>query len=494
MRSRLSTVRGASALAVLLLLGLGGGAGGTAHAEEPPLPAGLEAEDPPLPAGLGTEEPDLPAGLGGGGDDDDAEPALPAGLGDGEAVAATAPAPRRRRGTFSFDGFADLRGGLRLQRDPHESRASLGEARLQLGARAAFPGVTLRGVADLVFDPVLGVYRPDLERGFGVVDLRELNIAASPWQALELKIGRQILTWGTGDLLFINDLFPKDWTALLIGRDVDYLKAPSDALKVSLYVPGVSLDVVYTPRFDADRYPDRRRISSWEPSLGRIAGEDAVPVVDRPERWFRDGELALRLSGRAGSWELAAYGYHGFWKSPAGADPTTGHGIFPGLSAAGASARGPLARGILSLEAGYYHSRDDRDGDDPLVRNSEVRALVGYEQELAPNLTGGFQYYVEVMLQHGGHKQAAPGSDPARHVSTARLTWLALGQDLQTSLFVFWGINERDVYLRPHVQYRISDHWRAEVAANLFFGHADHTFFGQFEHNTNAWAGARYSW
>ncbi|MFW6031595.1 MAG: hypothetical protein ACOC9T_03300, partial [Myxococcota bacterium] len=32
---------------------------------------------------------------------------------------------------------------------------------------------------------------------------------------------------GTGDLVFLNDLFPKDWRSFLLGRDLDYLKAPS---------------------------------------------------------------------------------------------------------------------------------------------------------------------------------------------------------------------------------------------------------------------------
>ncbi len=62
-----------------------------------------------------------------------------------------------------------------------------------------------------------------------------------------ITLGRQILTWGTGDLVFINDLFPKDWVSFFIGRDVEYLKAPSDALKVSAFSSWANLDLVYTP-------------------------------------------------------------------------------------------------------------------------------------------------------------------------------------------------------------------------------------------------------
>src|SRR3989338_11350109 len=40
-------------------------------------------------------------------------------------------------------------------------------------------------------------------------NIREANGAFSPFSWLCVKLGRQILTWGTGDLLFINDVFPK---------------------------------------------------------------------------------------------------------------------------------------------------------------------------------------------------------------------------------------------------------------------------------------------
>ena len=97
-----------------------------------------------------------------------------------------------------------------------------------------------------------------------------------------ITLGRQILTWGTGDLVFINDLFPKDWVSFFIGRDVEYLKAPSDALKVSAFSGWANLDLVYTPRFDADRFIDGRRLSFFNTGRGRLTGRDAVVLVERP--------------------------------------------------------------------------------------------------------------------------------------------------------------------------------------------------------------------
>ena len=95
---------------------------------------------------------------------------------------------------------------------------------------------TIQARADFVYDELADdIEKIDLNTGDGFIDLRELNILFTPIDIMDVKAGRQILTWGTGDLLFINDLFPKDWNSFLLGRDEEYLKAPSDAVFASFF-------------------------------------------------------------------------------------------------------------------------------------------------------------------------------------------------------------------------------------------------------------------
>ena len=297
-------------------------------------------------------------------------------------------------------------------------------------------------------------------------------------------------------MLFINDLFTKDWNSYFPGRDDEYLKAPSDALKAAFFTPWANLDLIYTPRFDSDRFIDGRRISYWHAGLGRRAGRDAPVRADRPDDAFDDDEWAARLYRTVGAYEVAFYGYNGFWKSPGGSDPLTGRAIFPRLQACGASMRGPCGRGILSLEAGGYRSRDDRAGADPFVNNGELRYLAGYEQELMRNLTGGIQYYVERMRDYDAYRRTLPDGmaarDEFRHVLTLRLTKLLLHQNLNLSLFLYWSPSDHDAFFRPKANYKLNDQWIVEIGGNLFIGEDDHTFFGQFERNNNLYAAVRY--
>jgi hypothetical protein len=52
---------------------------------------------------------------------------------------------------------------------------------------------------------------------------------------------------------------------------------------------------------------------------------------------------------------------------------------------------------------------------------------------------------------------------------------------------------DKDVYMRPNANYKVSDNLAVELGSNIFFGDYPHTFFGQFRDNTNIYASLRYS-
>ncbi|WP_269524806.1 hypothetical protein [Coraliomargarita parva] len=461
----------------------------TCLAEEPPLPLGLGSDEPALPAGLSGEAPALPEGLGGD------EPSLPVGLGEppaspGETAIPEANSPGPIR--WDLNGFAELRAGAWTQENPVEPEASLAELRWQLDLSAHYKSTSGQATVDLIGDAFSDERSIDLRRGKGWMDVRELWISSPLSDRIDLKAGRQVNTWGTGDYLFINDLFPKDWQSFLLGRDDEYLKAPGNALRLNYYSEPANLDIVYTPRFAPDRYISGERLSYYSDATGVIGGEDQEVRTELPD----SGEIAARLHRLIGSTEVALYAYHGYWKSPAGQN-TKGKAIFPRLTVGGASALKPIAGGIAKAEFGYYYSGDDSGGDDPLIRNSEYRFLVGYEHELASELTGSFQWYVEHMDHYDDYLDTLPegaaARDETRHLLTVQLTKLLMMQDLRLSIFVFYSPTDEDTYLRPNLLYKINDQWQSTVGANVFFGEHKHTFFGQFENNTNVYFSLRRS-
>ena len=395
-------------------------------------------------------------------------------------------------------GFIDARFGTRIEHDPNEKDTILSEARLQTDITRSDDWGSIEVRADFLYDGVADNRDLDLKGTKSPLDLREANLLFYPFSFMDVKAGRQILTWGTGDLLFINDLFPKDWQSFFIGRDEEYLKAPSDAFFISIFPGFANIDIAYTPRFDPDRYVRGERLSLWNPMLGKRTGHRDVIHVREPGAWFDDDETALRMSRNFRGYELALYGYYGFWKNPIGMDPNTKQAIFPKLMSYGGSVRTPLLKGLFNLEVGRYVSINDRNGEDPLVPNSEMRFLIGYEKELARDFTAKFQYYQEFMEDYHSYKHSLlmgeKARDEDRHLFTLRLTKLALNQNLTLCLFTYYSPSDQDAYARSLIKYKFTDELGVTVGGNLFRGKNDYTFFGQFEKSSNIYGAIRYSY
>jgi hypothetical protein len=381
-----------------------------------------------------------------------------------------------------WTGFVEGALGARDSDVAGLDRLTLGELRVRAETRYDHEDFQVEFKGDLAWDEVTDELEPKL---------RELAVAFRPLESVDAKLGRQVLTWGTGDLLFLNDLFPKDFISFFAGRDEDYLKLPSDAARFSVFTDVVNVDVAWMPRFRPDNYLYGERFAFWNPAVGEVIAPQPPRRADEPST----GEVAIRLFRTIEAVEYAAYGYAGRWKQPLGVD-AEGLPRFPRLRSFGASVRRPFYRGLLNAEFSWYDSRDDRDGDDPATPNSELRLLLGYEQELVRNLNAGTQFYAERIQHHDRLLANSPDPEHERErwrtVVTLRVTHRAMQEKLTTSVFVFASPTESDYYLRPSVAWRRDDQWLFAGGLNLFGGSEDHTFFGQLEDNSNAWVRVRY--
>src|SRR3972149_5167369 len=294
----------------------------------------------------------------------------------------------------------------------------VGEERLQLSLSGAIPaGVGgFSAKVDFFHDAVAGTTGLDIREAY--LDVGGGKIGA--------RVGRQIITWGTGDLLFINDVFPKDWTALFTGRPLEYLKIGSGAPKGSA--------------------------QGGAAGLGASAGPFFLPP---------------RLS--LGS---------------------------PRRNVYGGSGRGAALGGVVSLEAGYYDSREDRSGTDPLLPNSQALFLAGYQRQLSAGFPVGLQYYGERTLRYDRHLSTLPPGfpkqDELRQLVTARLTRLLKYQTWKLSLFGYWSPTEGDFYLIPEGWHRLADGGGFSAGATVFGGKSETSFFGQLDKNDNVYVTVRY--
>lgn len=393
-----------------------------------------------------------------------------------------------------WHGFVESAVGTRLQSDPivADDDYTLAEARVRLE--------TERYLGETRFSLKGDIFSDGVEGGTQV-DMREALLDINLGEKLDLRLGHQVLTWGTGDLLFLNDLFAKDWQSFFSGRDDEYLKAASTSIRLSAYGEKVNAELVWTPVFTSDRFIEGERFSYFSPLAGQQVAAPAAKVIPvEPKESLRNGELAARLYGNAdlnGSLaEWALYAYHGYWKQPNSLN-AIGQPVFTPLNVLGASIRGAVGRGLGNAEFAWYNGTDDQ-GNNPHIPNNQLRVLLGYETELRPRLTLGLQYYLEHIQDYSALAANDAGSpyrpDRNRQLWTVRLNYRMWQDNLTLSWFSFWSPTDQDSFHRPAVRYRFNDQLNLTLGANIFSGKQGHTFFGQFEDASNLYARLRWSY
>ena len=336
---------------------------------------------------------------------------------------------------WQVTGFIEAAYGQFLQTNVTKNNASLNELKARVNVDYSHELFDASVKLDSYYDGVLTKT---------IFQTRELSMSASPFSFLDIKAGRQVLTWGTGDYLFLNDLFAKDWQSFFAGRADEYLKAPSNSIRTNWFYNAVNFTLVWTPEFTPDNYLNGERFSFYSPQAQKIVAPANGFSVDNTHK----AQWAARLNTRINDIEVSLYGYQGFWPTPEGTKQSANNTMqsrayFPALTA----------------NMQYYLERTKH--YQALVNNSQLP-----EQLVAEN----------------------------RHLVTLRLSYRALRQTLTYSMFAFYSPSDKDGYLKPSVNYQYNDQWLLSAGANIFFGEDEFSFFGQLEKNTNAWLRARYQY
>ncbi|TAN42711.1 MAG: hypothetical protein EPN25_02255 [Nitrospirae bacterium] len=370
--------------------------------------------------------------------------------------------------------------------NPDGGDFKLAAERFQLKLDASKDPLHLFIKADGWYDHVDQNWASELREGY-------IDYTANKW---DTRIGRQVITWGVGDLVFINDVFPKDYEAFFSGRPLEYLKKGVDGAKIGIYPGFASFELVVIPAFTPNHFPDSQRFGMFDP-LSQITDRKK----EKPSHSLENTEIALRAYRDIAGVDASLYYYRGFFRQPSIMPdnpiiPAKLTLLYPKLSVYGASLQGKALDGVLSLEAGYYDSRQDRHGADPMLPNAQTRFLAGYQRQLWEDCTVGVQYYAEYMHDYSSYKRSLPPGFPQERrlhdLVSIRLTQFLLHQTLKLSWFSFWSPSDRDYLLNPEIKYNFSDHVWAAIGGMVFGGGKVWSQFGQFDKNDNVYIQVRY--
>lgn len=406
---------------------------------------------------------------------------------------------------FEFSGFAELEQGANISgTGPHANQGDqyvMANRRLRLKTSKSNANGGLYAKVDFVKDDIIGE---------NYLDIRELRLQYTPLSWLDLSVGRQVSTWGVGDMIFINDLFPKNWIALFQGRDMEMLKDTSDSLRLTSYFGETTFDMVYTPQFSPDTTPNGCYFDVYDPNSGKtIANNDACSsnrTFSKKDRNLDHGELALALKRNFLGQQASLYYYRGFFKNPKGLELSGSNyiGTYPALEVYGASTEGQIGPGIFTAEYGYYNSKEDKEGNKMLIENSLMKYLVGYRMDFSAHWSAGVQWYQEWMQDYDQYGEALQMANPSaypyrkkefQNTYTLRVTFKAQQETLWVNFFTYVRPEDKDSLTKIDITKKLNDNFSVTAGVNIFTGkdHYQDRDFGMLKDNDNAFIRLKYA-
>lgn len=405
--------------------------------------------------------------------------------------------------SLQLNGFIEFEQGMRTSNSgPHkETDFLMANRKFRLQTSKSFNKGSIYGKLDFLNDDITNE---------NTVDIREMRFQYKLSDYVDLSVGRQVSTWGVADMLFINDLFPKNWVANFQGRDMEMLKAPSNSIRLTSYVSEYTFDLVYQPKFTADVVPTGCKFSIFDPNSNAIIANTGSCTTNtsygRDNNRSNENEIALSIKKKIGNHEVATYGYTGFYKSPTslklvGSTLTPYHSR---LNVYGLSDEGQIGPGIFTFEAGYYDSVEDQGGDNYFIPNSTLKYLIGYKQDLSANFSYGLQFYQENMMNYDSYKDSYLVNNPTGYAYrkkelqttyTLRLTYKAQQETLWFSVFSYIRPDDKDSFTKLEVSKKLDDNFKVVFGGNIFTGDDNYASreFGMLKDDDNVFTRFNYT-
>ncbi len=382
---------------------------------------------------------------------------------------------------LNFTGFIDTYHAVRTQspNDFLSSRSRLrGELKMLKGQSYFFTS----------FNVIHNNVMPS-KTGF---QLREAFFEYST-KSLNLKIGRQIVSWGIADGMRITDIIsPMDMTEFL-AQDYDDIKMPVNAIKLRWVKPKMNFEVIYIP------IPTFSIIPYETDNPWSVFPTEGDPFLDidmdnKPELTFANSEYGARFSFFLSGIDFSLSALHTWNKTPVftrsiseNLDTVYVEAHHYKLDMLGLDFSLPKGQFVFRGETAYYMGEfHETKTLEPIKKNS-LNWLIGVDWYPGGEWTVTAQYshkfipdYVDVLTEKEN-----------TILSTFGLTKKLLRSTLSLSTFAYIDISNEGFFDRTSVDYALSDQIHIMLGYDWFYGDAG--MFGLYKDNSEVWFKAKYS-
>ncbi len=380
--------------------------------------------------------------------------------------------------SLQLNGFVDSYHALQLQ-SPHKIMSS--RTRLRLEMRANYGEASLFSSVNLAYNSLI----KEQSGAF----LREAYFDYAG-KYLEVKAGRQIVTWGVADGLRITDLIsPMDYTEFM-ANDYDDIRVPVNAINLKYPGESFSAELVLVP------VPEYFVIPTSDDNPWQMTAPNGMQMdlSGTPEKHIKNSEVGTRLRFFLENLDFSLTALRTFNKSPvtiASFDPESKSvvikGIYKPMYVLGGDFSIPVGEFVVRGEmAGYF--------GEPIALNDSRRyrlrktfnALFGLDWYAGDNWTFMVQYMHKIIMDY----RKELGMDQNTSMVTARISKEVLNNTLKLSVYGMYDVDNVSFYIRPAADYLLNDQITLSLGADILGGRRG--TFKTYEDNTQIWVKGKF--
>ena len=380
--------------------------------------------------------------------------------------------------SLQLNGFVDSYHALQVER-PHKIMSS--RTRLRLEMRANYGEASLFSSVNLAYNSLI----KEQSGAF----LREAYFDYAG-KYLEVKAGRQIVTWGVADGLRITDLIsPMDYTEFM-ANDYDDIRVPVNAIDLKYPGESFSAEVVFVPVPEYFVIPT----NDGNPWQMPVPNGVRMDLSGTPEKRIKNSEVGGRLRFFLENLDFSITALRTFNKSPVTVmklDPETKSalikGVYKPMNVVGGDVSIPAGELVIRGEAGFYFGEPIalRNACDFRLRKT-FNGLVGLDWYAGGNWTFMFQYMHKIVMDYRDEL----GLEQNTSMLTARISKELLNNTLKLSVYGMFDVDNVGFYVRPAGDYLLNDQITLSLGADILGGRRG--TFETYKKNTQIWVKGKF--
>jgi len=318
-----------------------------------------------------------------------------------------------------------------------------------------------------------------------------------------LRIGKQTVVWGQADgLRVLDQINPLNYREFILG-DIEDRRIALWMAKLEHSFADITAEFIWLPDHSYNDSPNSAPFKPTSPRLVPRLSESFRGTVirqpsDRPNRFIRDDDYALRLSGFSQGWDWSLNAFY-FYDDSAAIDVDSELGSEVILSPSykrsllfGGSASNAFDKLTFRSELAYQTNKHQLVNNKPGLNTlnktekfDQISSVLGLDYQLSANTLISGQLFVSALLDSGDIEQ------------TYNSATLLARQELLNDTIILEGLiihdlDKSDGSLQLSAKYYLDDAITLKAGMDVFYGDRE-GLYGQFREASRMTVGLEYN-